>query len=189
MPNLFPELRKAEFSSKDLTSSLGSEVRGIQLSQLSDAAKDELALFVAKKKVVVFRDQDFANLPIQEAVNYAKHFGRLHIHPTTGHPKGFPEVHLVHRSEGDVSSLSYLKNRTNSCTWHSDVTYEAQPPATTFLYLLEGPDVGGDTLFANQVDAYRRLSPEFRRRLHGLKAAHSGNIIPAAIYGVSRIHS
>lgn len=59
-------------------------------------------------------------------------------------------------------------------TWHSDVTYEKQPPGTTFLYLLDGPAAGGDTLFANQAEAYRRLSPEFRKRLHGLQVVHSG---------------
>jgi sulfonate dioxygenase len=42
------------------------------------------------------------------------------------------------------------------------------------LYLLDGPGAGGDTLFANQAVAYQRLSPEFQRRLHGLKAVHSG---------------
>jgi sulfonate dioxygenase len=60
-------------------------------------------------------------------------------------------------------------------TWHSDVTYEAQPPGTTFLYLLDGPTAGGDTLFVNMAKAYQRLSPEFRKRLHGLKAVHSGH--------------
>jgi sulfonate dioxygenase len=59
-------------------------------------------------------------------------------------------------------------------TWHSDVTYEQQPPGTTFLYLLDGPVAGGDTLFANQVVAYERLSSGFKQRLHGLKAVHSG---------------
>jgi sulfonate dioxygenase len=29
-------------------------------------------------------------------------------------------------------------------------------------------------LFANLAKAYERLSPEFRKRLHGLKAVHSG---------------
>lgn len=30
-------------------------------------------------------------------------------------------------------------------------------------------------MFANQAEAYRRLSPEFQKRLHGLKAVHSGH--------------
>lgn len=36
----------------DITPILGAEVHGIQLSKLSDKGKDELALFVAQKKVV-----------------------------------------------------------------------------------------------------------------------------------------
>lgn len=55
------------------------------------------------------------------------------------------------------------------------MTYEKQPPGTTFLYILDGPSAGGDTCFVNQAEAYRRLSPEFQKRLHGLKAIHSGH--------------
>ena len=32
---------------------------------------------------------------------------------------------------------------------------------------------GGDTLFLSQVEAYKRLSPEFQKRLEGLRAVHS----------------
>lgn len=56
--------------------------------------------------------------------------------------------------------------------------YEQQPPGTTILYLLDGPEAGGDTLFCNQVEAYKRLSPEFQKRLHGLSALHSGRLMP-----------
>ncbi|KAF3052731.1 hypothetical protein E8E11_010246 [Didymella keratinophila] len=157
----------------DLTANIGAEVRGVQLSKLTDAGKDELALFVAQKKVVAFRDQDFADLPIQDALKIGGYFGRHHIHPTSGAPEGFPEVHLVHRGADDTTARDFFEERTNSITWHSDVTYEKQPPGTTFLYLLDGPAAGGDTLFANQAAAYRRLSPEFRKRLQGLKVVHS----------------
>lgn len=122
----------------------------------------------------MFRNQDFANLPIEKALEFGGYFGRHHIHPTSGAPKGFPEIHLVHRSADDKFADEFLEEHTNSVTWHSDVSYERQPPGTTFLYLLDGPTAGGDTLFLNQVKAYERLSPEFRKRLHGLKAVHSG---------------
>jgi sulfonate dioxygenase len=121
-----------------------------------------------------FRDQDFASRPIQEVVDYAGYFGRHHVHQTSGAPKGFPEVHLVFRGADDRTGASFLEQRTNTITWHSDVTFEKQPPGTTFLYVLDGPTTGGDTLFADMVQAYKRLSPEFRKRLHGLKAVHSG---------------
>lgn len=172
LSNLFPGGESAH--SEDLTANIGAEVRGIQLSQLSDAAKDDLALFVARKKVVAFREQDFADLPIGDAVKYASYFGRPHIHPTSPSPAGHLEVHLVHRGAGDTTVKDFLEDRTNSTAWHSDVTYEQQPPGTTFLYALDVPKAGGDTLFSSMVEAYNRLSPGFQKLLQGLKAVHSG---------------
>ena len=165
---------------KDLTANIGAEVNGVQLSKLNRAGQDELALFVAQKKVVAFRDQDFADLPIQEALDFAEYYGPSHIHQTSGAPKGFPRVHLVHRSAADTTAKDFFEERTNSITWHTDVAFEMQPPGTTFLYLLDGPTAGGDTLFGNMAVAYQRLSPEFKKRLHGLKAVHSGHEQAAA---------
>jgi sulfonate dioxygenase len=149
-------------------------VRGIQLSTLSDAGKDQLARFVAERKVVAFRGQDFADLPIDKALEFGGYFGRHHIHPTSGSPAGYPEVHLVHRGAGDRGAEEFFASRTSSVAWHSDVSYEQQPPGTTFLYILDKPETGGDTLFADAVEAYNRLSPRFRQMLHGLRATHSG---------------
>lgn len=78
----FPNLLKEGTVLDDITASIGAEVRGVQLSQLDDKGKDELALLVAQKKVVAFRDQDFADLPIEKALDFGRYFGRLHIHPT-----------------------------------------------------------------------------------------------------------
>jgi sulfonate dioxygenase len=47
----FPNLLK-NAKVVDLTASIGAEVNGVQLSQLTKEGKDELALFVAQKKVV-----------------------------------------------------------------------------------------------------------------------------------------
>ncbi|EXJ81052.1 taurine dioxygenase [Capronia epimyces CBS 606.96] len=170
----FPNLLKEGSHLENITASIGAEVTGVQLSQLDNKGKDELALLVAQRKVVAFRDQDFASLPIEKALEFGRYFGRLHIHPTSGAPAAYPEVHLVHRGADDHSFLDFLDSRTNSIAWHSDVTYENQPPGTTFLYALDVPSAGGDTLFVNQAKAYERLSPAFRERLAGLQAVHSG---------------
>lgn len=170
----FKDLLPADSEVVDLTPSIGSEVRGVQLSQLSSVGKDQLARFVAERKVVAFRGQDFAGLPIKDALEWGGYFGRHHVHPTSGSPAGYPEVHLVHRAEGDKSHESFFETRTSSVAWHSDVSYEAQPPGTTFLYILDKPETGGDTLFVDAAEAYKRLSPLFQERLHGLQAVHSG---------------
>ena len=168
-----PELLRGSVKREDLTPSVGTVLSGIQISSLSDEGKDQLALLTAQRKVLVFRDQDFADLPIEQAIKIGGYFGRLHIHPTSGAPTGHPEVHLVHRGTDDRAGETLLEARTSTVAWHSDVTYERQPPGTTFLYILDTPETGGDTLFANMAEAYRRLSPGFRERLHGLRAVHS----------------
>ena len=33
--------------------------------------------------------------------------------------------------------------------WHSDVSYELQPPSTTSLKVITGPPYGGDTLWSS----------------------------------------
>lgn len=170
----FPELLHAGVNRTDLTPLMGSDLSGIQLSSLSNSGKDQLALFAAQRKVVIFREQDFADLPISEALEFGRYFGRLNVHPTTGSPKGFPEVHLAHRGAGDKTMEKIFEARTTSITWHSDTTFERQPAGTTMMYMLESPDSGGDTIFSNNVEAYRRLSAPFQQRLHGLQAVHSG---------------
>jgi sulfonate dioxygenase len=173
-PELKALLGGSETKTRKLTPNMGTEIRGLQLSSLNEQQKNELALAVAQRKVVVFRDQDFADLPIEKAKEFGAYFGRHHIHPTSGTPAGHPEIHLVHRGANDESFEKFFSDRLSSVAWHSDVSYEKQPAGTTFLYILDSPEVGGDTIFIDAATAYRRLSPEFQKRLHGLRALHSG---------------
>jgi hypothetical protein len=57
--------------------------------------------------------------------------------------------------------------------WHSDVSYELQPPSTTSLKLLIGPEAGGDTLWSSGYALYSSLSPGLQIYLEGLSALHS----------------
>lgn len=66
-----------------LTPRIGTEISGLQLSELSDAQKNELALLVAERGVVVFRGQDFKDIGPQRQKEFAQYFGRLHVHVRT----------------------------------------------------------------------------------------------------------
>ena len=57
--------------------------------------------------------------------------------------------------------------------WHSDNSYLEKPPLGSFLYGVEIPPHGGDTLFANQYQAFATLSAGLRARLEKLKAVHT----------------
>jgi sulfonate dioxygenase len=72
----YPNLLPSGVTVTHLTPTIGTEIKGIQLSALNSAGKDELARFVAERKVVAFRDQDFASLPIEKALEFGSYFGR-----------------------------------------------------------------------------------------------------------------
>ncbi|KAF9522316.1 hypothetical protein CPB83DRAFT_918383 [Crepidotus variabilis] len=152
-----------------LTSVIGTEILGIDLRQLTNAQKDELALLVAERGVVFFRDQE---IDIHQQLELARHFGPLHKHATTPVPKvgGLEEVHVVYNDDKrrpDPSAFSKLE------LWHSDVSYELQPPSTTSLKVVTCPEVGGDTLWSSGYALYSSLSPSFQKYLESLYVVHS----------------
>ncbi|KAF6741903.1 hypothetical protein DFP72DRAFT_941160 [Ephemerocybe angulata] len=170
-----PNLLTKDVKLRHISPYLGTEVTGVQLSSLSKEGLDELALFAAERKVLLFRDQDFKDIGPKRQIELAKHFGPIQRHPTSGNVKGYPEFHVVYRDAQNDFFKDYLgTDRTSHTSWHSDVSYEKQPAGTTFFFILDQPETGGDTLFASQVEAYNRLSPEFKKRLEGLRAVHSG---------------
>ncbi|EGO02710.1 hypothetical protein SERLA73DRAFT_102611 [Serpula lacrymans var. lacrymans S7.3] len=158
----------------DLTPKLGTEVHGVSLVDLDSDGRDQLALEVATRGLIVFRDQhDFINKGPDYYRQWGSHFGRLHVHPTSGHPQNYPEIHLVYRDAN--SSFNFeINDSITSTVWHSDVSYELQPPGLTTFFLLSQPTTGGDTLFTSQSSTLQKLSPPFVAFLRTLKALHSG---------------
>lgn len=81
-PNLLPK-SNPDVKVTKLTPRVGTEITGLQLSQLTDAQKNELALLIAERGVVVFRDQDFKDIGPQKQKEFGQYFGRLHVHVCT----------------------------------------------------------------------------------------------------------
>ena len=73
----------------------GTEIEGVQLSQLSEAGLDELALFAAKRGALVFRNQDFRDIGFEAQKKIVRHFGPLHIHGWAPHPMAGSEEHMI----------------------------------------------------------------------------------------------
>ncbi|ODQ66263.1 TauD-domain-containing protein [Nadsonia fulvescens var. elongata DSM 6958] len=185
-PNLLP---RKEVKVRKYTPKFGTEIKGVQLSSLSESARDELALLAAQRGVIVFRNQDLKDCPVETAAALGRHFGRNHIHPTEPNVPGSNEVYVVYREQNDYYFQELADRRTNRMTWHADISFERQPSGTTILGILERPELGGDTVFADTTEAYERLSPAFQDRLKGLKAVYSseGSIQNArALGGVVR---
>ncbi|KAL6703596.1 hypothetical protein ACN47E_009541 [Coniothyrium glycines] len=157
-----------------LTPRIGTEIKGLQLSQLTHEQKDELALLIAERGVVVFRDQDFKDIGPQRQKEFGQYFGRLHVHPVGAHVKDHIEFHSIYIGRDNLYRLGRSNSKLTTTGYHSDVSYEHQPPAITILTLVHVPETGGDTAWTSQAAAYDRLSEPLKVFLEGLRAEHSG---------------
>ena len=150
---------------------LGAVVEGIDVREVSAAGWRELNALFCEHHVLAFPGQD---LSPTEQMAFARRWGELVRHPYAG-LKEHPEI---------IRLGNPGKRRDVNQHWHSDMTYNAEPPKLTMLYALEAPELGGDTAFANQILAYEALSDGLRATVDGLRAVHSAEGL-AAVYGES----
>lgn len=151
---------------KHLGPRIGTEIVGIKLNNLDEIQKNELALLTARRHVVIFRDQD--DFTIDEQIDLLSYFGPLHKHPTASYPningKDYEEVVVIR---------SGFEFKPGDPKWHSDATFEIQPPAYTALKIIEAPSVGSDTHWASGYALYDTLSESLREYLEAHTAIHS----------------
>ncbi|KAI9495112.1 hypothetical protein BDB00DRAFT_870829 [Zychaea mexicana] len=158
----------------NLTPHIGTEVHGIQLSNLAEQQKNDLALLVAERGVVFFRDQDIRP---KKSLELGRYYGPLHIHNVGGHPPNVPEILTLQIEHTDPKVRERLSYRSPGDGWHSDISYELQPGGLAFLKIDTLPgEAGGDTLWGSAYEAYDRLSPAWKKFAEGLKAVHSGDV-------------
>lgn len=148
----------------------------MQLKDLTDQQKDELALLVAERSVVFFRDQDLSPQE-QQALGLYLGQGEIERHPQVAQVPGIGGgVSLIWEQGRRDSNLSGRSKRVpyggGQFGWHTDLVHEAYPPGYTHLYQDTVPEVGGDTLWASGYAAYDKLTPAFQRLLDGLNGIY-----------------
>ena len=146
---------------------IGAEIGGVDLSQPLEAALfEEVRAALNAHHVLVFRDQVLTN---EEHKRFARLFGPLHVHPYHG-SAGAGDDHQVLVVKADQTSKFVAGEE-----WHTDMTFEPQPPMGSILYVTQTPpNGGGDTLFASTIGAFEALSPPMQSFIEGLTAMHGG---------------
>ena len=143
---------------------MGAEIAGVDLSRpLSNRIFDEVRDALHRRHVLVFRSQ---SLNPGSFLEFANRFGK-------------PEPHLLdqfhHPEYTDILVLSNVKKdgkpiglADGGTYWHTDYSYLQIPARATLLSSVQVPKVGGDTLFADQEQAYDDLPEAMKGRLDGL---------------------
>jgi taurine dioxygenase len=148
-----------------LTTHIGAELFGVDLAEaasnddLFEAIREELL----KHKVLFLRRQLISK---SDHVAFAHRFGQLEDHPVAGSDPDHPGLVCIYK---DLESPpDFYEN-----AWHCDATWRECPPMGAVLRYIEGPEVGGDTMWANMVKAYADLPEHIKETIDGLYARHS----------------
>lgn len=150
---------------RPVTGVIGAEVSGVDLSRpLDDGDVAVLRDALHRHLVLFFHDQCLTDASQRDA---AAQFGPLEdfvLAPPTD--PAVPEVHALAFDDGAAA----FGSRVDS--WHTDGSFMARPPLATLLRMVELPDHGGDTCWANMYAAYEALSPAMQGMLAELEAEH-----------------
>ena len=144
----------------------GAEITGLDLSRPLEAATlAEVKDAWARHSVVAFPGQP---LTLEELEAFTLQIGPFGDDPYVKPMAGHPNV-LEVRREPDEKVTPFGGN------WHSDWSFQAQPPAATILRSEIIPPVGGDTLYCDAAGAYDALPQATKDKLAPLRAVHSAS--------------
>lgn len=154
----------------------GASVTGVDLSQpLNPETIAAIRRAWLAHHVLAFPDQSLSDDDLER---FTQAFGGFGEDPFIAPIPGREHIIAVERRADETSSLF-------AETWHTDWSFQAQPPAGTCLYGMVIPPVGGDTLFANQHAALDAMPDDLRQRIDGRVALHSAKraYAPDGLYG------
>jgi alpha-ketoglutarate-dependent taurine dioxygenase len=163
-PSAFPNMPDAtsELEIVPVAGRIGGEVRGITLgNQLQDDAIASLHRALARHKVLFFRDQHHLDDAAHQA--FGQRWGLPVTHPTA------PAQH------GDFLLELDSKHGGKANMWHTDMTFMAAYPSASILRAVQIPRAGGDTVWANTAEAYKRLPAALKALADASWAIHSND--------------
>ena len=160
-----------------LANALGAEIRDVDISgHLSGGKIEAIRRIWHEHHVIVFRNVVWAT---DQQLAFALRFGPLDDHSATPEDRldDYPQLLEVStiRKNGKSSP-----SRTAGRDWHSDYAYTNRPAASSMLFCLEKPEVGGDTMFCNMVRAYDELSEKFKSIVEELNSVYDFNKVSSS---------
>lgn len=147
-----------------LTGVLGARVEAGDLRSLDDAGIAELRSLICEHQMIVVPGQ---NLSPREQVDFSHRFGPAADSPFIEPSPDHPEVIKVLKEARDGRAFNF------GGAWHSDFSFQSNPPSFTILHAIDVPEYGGDTLWSSMTAAHDALSPAQQEQFAALSAVHT----------------
>jgi taurine dioxygenase len=161
---------------KPLSPALGAEILAVDLRK--EIPAETIAAIVDawhQHLVILFRNQSLSE---DDQIRFARNFGALQ--QRTRPPEHRNEKSIIKHPETTMLVSNIRENGMligslpdGEMHFHSDQCYLEKPAKGTFLYAIEIPAQGGDTLFLNMYKAYETLPAALKARAEGRKALNA----------------
>jgi len=154
----------------------GAAVTGVDLSkELRESLVTDIRKAWVEHGVLAFPDQSLSDDDLERFTSYFGDFGE---DPFVQPIPGRDHIIAIQRNADETSSIF-------AEAWHTDWSFQSNPPAGTCLYGITIPESGGDTLFADQYMALEKMPSTLRARIEDRHAIHSaaGGYAPEGLYG------
>lgn len=154
----------------------GAVVQGVNLAQeLSDDTVGLIRRAWLEHHVLVFPDQEMTDDDLER---FTLSFGPFGHDPFFAPIPGRDHIAAIQRSADETTSIF-------AETWHTDWSFQKNPPDGTCLLSVTIPPAGGDTLYANQHLALERMPSALREKFDDKVAVHSARMgySKGGIYG------
>lgn len=138
----------------------GALITGVDIRDVDDDLIARLRKELLEHLVICIRGQ--AEAAPDDQLAFARRWGTIVPHPYVEPIEGYPEMIRIY----DPNPLTE--------TWHTDFSYERNPPAVSFLLARVIPAYGGDTMFSSSYRAFEGLSNGLQATLRTLSAFHQG---------------
>lgn len=151
-----------------LSDEIGVRVSGMDLSeQLSTNDFDFVYQSLVEHKVIAFSGQ---TLSPEQHVAFSKRFGNCDVHSNNQYLlDGFPEILVLSNDLKDGKPIGVVDAGVE---WHSDLSWQVDPPLGSILHCLKTPDLGGNTGFVNMAAVYQELPNYLKVAVEKLEGVH-----------------
>jgi taurine dioxygenase len=168
------------------SAALGADIEWVDLARdLAAETVDAVKQAWSDHLVLRFRGQ---RLDDDQLMRFSAYFGELDWAPViaASRVKVPGEDRHVESAEEGRQYISVISNIIENgkaigalgayeSIWHTDMSYNPEPPSASALYALEVPQSGGDTGFANMYLAYDTLPEALRRKVEGRVCRHDAS--------------
>lgn len=149
---------------RPLTGVLGAEIFDLDLTMLVDHQIEALRSAICRHEVVVIRNQ---SIDVVEQSYFSRQLGPVGEVPFVVTRPDAPDVIKVVKEADEGKSFNF------GGAWHSDFSFQVEPPSFTILAAVDLPPWGGDTVFSSMSAAWDELPQVMKDQVLSLQAVHT----------------